>query len=383
MLGPFTMDLYLPAFPSVQHDLATSQGAVQLTLTATAIGMGIGQLVVGPLSDALGRRRPLLSATALHVVSSIAVALAPTIDVVTAARLGQGLGAAASAVVATAMVRDLFGGIRLVRVLAQIALIGGLAPIVAPVLGSQLLLLISWRGVFGVLAAYGVAILVLCTAIVPETLPAQTSRSVVGETAVARVRAVLHDRVFVGAAVSGSMVFTAIVTYLSTSPFVFQTSLGLDAQQFGLVFAANAVGLLVSNQVSARLMRVLEPAWILAGALIVLVGSGIALTVLGVSRSGLAGIAVASFVFVSATGLANPCFSILTLKNHQGRSGTASALTGFANSVIGGVVSPLPGLLGGGTALTLGAVISGTSALAVLSLWLVVRPRSVAKLDRT
>lgn len=382
MLGPFTMDLYLPAFPAVQRELHTSQGAVQLTLTATAVGMGIGQLLVGPLSDAFGRRRPLLIATALHVVSSTAVAVAPTIAAVFAARLGQGLGAAAGAVVTIAIIRDLFGGYRLVRMLARLALIGGLAPIVAPVLGSQLLLVLSWRGVFAALALYGLTILVLCARMVPETLPGHAVHTGPTETALSRLSAVVHDRVYIGAAVAGSMVFASVITYLSTAPFVFQTSLGLNPQQFGLLFAVNAVGLLVANQVSARLMRVLEPAWILAGVLTLLLASGIALMVLGANHAGFIGTAIASFAFVSATGFANPCFGILTLKNHHGRAGTAAALSGFANSVVGGLISPLPGLLGGGTALTLGVVICTAMIIALASLWIILRPWRVAKLDR-
>ncbi|WP_082518871.1 Bcr/CflA family efflux MFS transporter [Leifsonia sp. Leaf336] len=367
----------------VQHDLSVTQGAVQLTLTATAIGMGVGQLLVGPMSDAFGRRRPLLIATALHVLSSIAVAAAPTVAVVTLARFGQGLGAAASAVVAVAMVRDLFGGYRLVRMLARIGLISGLAPIIAPVIGSQLLLVVSWRGVFAALAAYGLVILVVCVLAVPETLAARNERAPENATSLSRLRAVLRDRVFVGAAITGSMIFATVVTYLSTSPFVFQSDLGLTPQEFGALFAVNAVGLLFAAQLSARLMRFLEPAWMLGAALAVLLVSGSALVILGVSHAGFPGIAAASFVFVSTTGFANPCVGVLTLKDHHGRAGTAAAITGFANSVIGGLISPLPGVLGGATALSLGVVVCAGAVVALLALFLVLHPRRVPKLDRT
>jgi MFS transporter, DHA1 family, multidrug resistance protein len=382
MLGPFTMDLYLPAFPQVEHDLATSPAAVQFTLTATAIGMGVGQLIVGPLSDALGRRRPLLIATGLHVVSSIAVAIAPTVAIVCVARFGQGLGAAASGVVTAAMIRDLFGGYRLVRMLANIALIGGLAPILAPVLGSQLLLVISWRGVFALLAGFGAVILIVCAFVVEETLPARTGEAGHPETARTRLAGVLRDRVFVGTAIAGSMIFASIVTYISASPFVFQTSLGLDPQQFGLVYAVNSVGLLLATQVSARLMRVLEPAWMLAGALVVLLLGGVALILAHATGSGLLGTSIASFVFVAATGFANPCVSILTLANHHGRAGTAAALTGFANSIIGGLISPLPSLLGGATAASLGVVVCAAMVVALVSVGFVLKPWSVARLAR-
>ena len=170
-LGPFTMDLYLPAFPLIETDLRTTAAMVQLTLSATAIGLGLGQLVVGPLSDSIGRKVPVVLATGLHVVSSVVIAAAPTIEIVAFARFGQGFGAAAGSVVAAAMIRDLFGGKRLVRMAARIALISGLAPIVAPIIGSQLLLITDWRGVFWLLAGFGALILVAVMIVLPETLP--------------------------------------------------------------------------------------------------------------------------------------------------------------------------------------------------------------------
>jgi DHA1 family bicyclomycin/chloramphenicol resistance-like MFS transporter len=293
------------------------------------------------------------------------------------------LGAAASAVVTVAMIRDLFGGYRLVRMLARIGLIGGLAPIVAPVIGSQLLLVVSWRGVFAALAAYGLVILILCVLAIPETLPGRSERAPENATSLSRLRAVLRDPVFVGTAIVGSMIFASVITYLSTSPFVFQSNLGLNPQGFGALFAVNAAGLLIAAQASARLMRFLEPAWLLASALAVLLVSGSALVILDRSHAGFLGIAVASFVFVSTTGFANPCVGVLSLKDHRGRAGTAAAITGFTNSVIGGLISPLPGLLGGGAAFSLGIVVSASMVVALLALFLVVRPWHVAALDRS
>lgn len=382
MLGPFTMDLYLPAFPAVQRDLLASEVSVQLTLTATAMGMGVGQLIVGPISDIFGRRWPLLLATMLHVISSIGVAVSPEIGLVSLARFGQGVGAAASAIVTVAMVRDLFGGYRLVRMLATIALISGLAPIVAPVLGSRLLLLISWRGVFWVLAIYGVIILICCFFVIPETI-LQTRQREGGLAAIAgRTRAILTDRVFIGVTIVGSMIFGTLITYLSTSSFVFQTQFGLNPQQFGILFAFNALGLLAATQSAARLMRVFEPAWLLSISLSTLLASGIALILLNLVGAGFLPIAVACFVFLASCGFSNPCVSILILKDQKGRAGTAAAITGFANSMIGGLLSPLPGLIGGASAASLGMVTCGAAFLGLCGLLLIVRPWRVSKLVR-
>ena len=379
-LGPFTMDLYLPAFPVVQQELRTSQAAVQLTLTATAVGMGVGQLVAGPLSDLVGRRRPLLFAAVLHVLSSIAVAAAPTVVAVSAARFGQGVGAAAGGVVAVAVIRDLYGGQRLVRMLANVALVAGLAPIVAPVLGAQLLLVISWRDMFVLLTGFGILILALCASVVPETLSPELRRESRAAGARAHVGAVFRDRTFVGAAICGSMVFTSIVTYISASPFVFQTELGLNAQQFGMAYAVNAVGLFAATQIAARLMRVIQPAWLLAFAVAALGLSGCALAALQLTHAGLLPVAVASFALVALTGVANPSLNVLTLENHPRRAGTAAAVTGFANSIVGGLVSPLPGLLGGASAGSLGTVVIAAMIVASAAVWLVIRPWTVPRL---
>jgi MFS family permease len=206
-LGPFTMDLYLPAFPMVAADLHASAGLVQVTLTATAVGLGIGQLIVGPLSDAAGRRIPLVWATALHVLCSAVIVVAPTVDLVAVARFGQGAGAAAGAVVASAMVRDVFGGLRLVRIGARVALVNGAAPIIAPVLGSQLLLITTWRGVFAVLALFGLTVLLAAAILLPETRPRTGRNPSTAATARTRIAILLRDRIYVGTVLVSTMVF--------------------------------------------------------------------------------------------------------------------------------------------------------------------------------
>ncbi|MFF1571379.1 multidrug effflux MFS transporter [Leifsonia sp. NPDC058292] len=381
-LGPFTMDLYLPAFPTVMRQLDTTEGAVQLTLTATAVGMGVGQLVVGPLSDMFGRKSPLVVATLLHIASSVGVALAPTISIVTLMRFGQGIGAAASAVVTVAMIRDAFAGYPLVRMLARIALVSGFAPVLAPVIGSQLLQIIDWRGVFWILAAFGSAVVIATLVVIPETL----TRSRRGRASLAvgalRFRAVLSDRVFVGTALVGALVFSTLVTYLSTSPFLFQVTEGLSAQEFGLLFGVIAIVLWFATQLAARLMRWFEPGWLALCALGVLLLSGSAMIVAYALGAGFVPFAVACLVLVSACGFCFPCLQVVALQNHQEQAGTAVALTGFANSIVGGVISPLPSLIGGITVGSLGVVVAGSILSAILILLVVVRPWNVAPLAR-
>lgn len=378
-LGPFTMDLYLPAFPLIETDLHTTAAMVQLTLSATAIGLGIGQLVAGPLSDSIGRKIPVVSATGLHVVSSLVIAVAPTIEMVAFARFGQGFGAAAGAVVAAAMIRDLFGGKRLVRMAARIALISGLAPIVAPIIGSQLLLFTDWRGVFWLLAGFGGLVFAAVMILLPETLPRKV-RSSSQRRWTDRVAVLARDRVYVGSVIVGAMIFAAIVSYLSASPFVFQDGYGFSEQTFGLIFAVNAVGLLVATQVSARLMRRFRPASLLCVALPAMVLSGLGFIAVGVLDGGWWWAVAASSLLVALHGFCGPCLNVLILARHQQQSGTAVALAGFMNSVVGGILSLVPALLGGVGVLSLGVVVAGSAVLGLAALLIVVRPGSVPEL---
>ena len=378
-LGPFTMDLYLPAFPLIETDLHTTTTMVQLTLTATAIGLGLGRLVVGPLSDSIGRKVPVASATGLHVASSLVVAIAPSIEIVAFARFGQGFGAAAGSVVAAAMIRDLFGGKRLVRMAARIALISGLAPIVAPIIGSQLLFITDWRGVFWLLAAFGALVLAAVVILLPETLP-RTARGSVQRRWTDRVAALARDRVYVGSVIVGAMIFAAIVSYLSASPFIFQDGYGFSEQTFGLIFAVNAVGLLVATQVSARLMRRYRPASLLCVALPTMVLSGAAFVAVGLFDGAWWWAVVASSLLVALHGFSGPCLNVLILARHQQQSGTAVALGGFVNSVVGGILSLMPAVLGGVSVISLGVVVAGSAVLGLIALLIVVRPSSVPEL---
>lgn len=378
-LGPFTMDLYLPAFPAVQEYFATSATMVQLTLTATALGLGVGQFIVGPVTDAVGRRVPLISATSLHVTSSVIIAVAPTIEIVALARFGQGVGAAAGAVVASAMIRDLFGGKRLVKMAARIALVNGAAPILAPLLGSQLLLITEWRGVFWVLALFGVVVLAAVAILIPETLP-PARRSAQQRSWTDRVRVLLGDRIYVGAVLTGAMVFAVIVSYLAASPFIFQDDYGLSEQAFGFVFAVNAIGLLLATQLSARLMRRFRPATLLLYAMPAMIVSGAAFIAAGAVDADWWWVMAASCLLVSLHGFTGPCLHILILANHPDESGTAVAMSGFVQSIVGGLLSLLPALLGGVSAASLGLLVVGAAAAGLVALTLIVQPSRVPAL---
>ncbi|MEP6842170.1 MAG: multidrug effflux MFS transporter, partial [Pseudolysinimonas sp.] len=361
----------------VARDYGASDAAVQLTLTATSIGFAVGQLLIGPWSDKIGRRTPLLLATALHVVASIGVSLAPNIELLTVLRIVQGIGAAGGGVVAMAMVRDLFGGQPLVRMLSRLALVTGLAPILAPVIGSQLLRVTDWRGVFVALAAYGAVVLVVGALLIVETLPPQERGRSAHSTARARYSALFHDRVFVGVAIIGGMIFSALFAYLSSSSFLLQDVFGLNAQQFGLVFGINSFGVVFGSQASSRIVRRVAPQWVLVVALPVMLLGAIAIGVFALLGFGLFSILIPLWVILTSCGFCFPVVQVLALAHHGEEAGTAASLLGAFNFGVAGLISPIVGLLGIASALPMAEVMTVTLLVGMASLWILVRPRSV------
>lgn len=382
-LGPFTIDLYLPAFPVLEQDFQTTAAAIQLTLTGTMIGFALGQLVVGPLSDKVGRRVPLIAVTALHVLASVGAAFAPDLALLSVARVLMGIGAAAGGVVAMAIVRDLFGGRRLVVMLSRLALVSGVAPVIAPLIGSWLLTLMPWRGIFGVLAAYGIVMLLSTILFIPETLPVARRQDRGGATMLQRYRSVLSDRVFLGVLVIGGMTFSGLFSYLSASPFLFQVTHGLDAQQYGLLFAVNSLGVVVGVQTASRLAARFGPQWVMAYSTAVLLIAGTAIIVTDQLGLGLWGTVIPLFVFMTACGFTFPNVQVLALDRHGKAAGTAASIIGATNFGVAGLISPVVGWLShdaGITATTMASVMVGCAAIGILSLWFVVRPRTVGML---
>ncbi|GAA3169001.1 multidrug effflux MFS transporter [Blastococcus jejuensis] len=377
-LGPLTIDMYLPALPTIREELATSSATVQLTLTGTLIGLALGQLVIGPLSDALGRRRPLLAGTALHVVASLLVLVAPTIEVLGALRVLQGIGTAAASVVALAIVRDLYEGRAAATMLSRLFLVMGVAPVLAPTIGGELLRFTSWRGVFAALAVYGVLVLALGMFGLRETLPPERRRSGGIAGTLRTYRGLLRDRTYVGLILVAGLTMAALFTYVSGSSFVYQRQFGLDEQQFGMLFGAGAFWLIAATQLNPVLLRWWSPARILIAGTVGGTAAGGLLTVLAAADiGGLFGVAVPLWGVLFAAGLALPNAPALALSQYGDSAGSAAALLGAVQFGVGAAVSPLVGLLGN-DALAMGTIIVAALALAVTVLAVVVRPWQLA-----
>ncbi|WIM94707.1 multidrug effflux MFS transporter [Actinoplanes oblitus] len=374
-LGPLTIDMYLPALPTITTDLHATAAAVQLTLTGTLVGLAVGQLLIGPLADAVGRRVPLLAGIGVHVLASVCCVLAPDLAVLGTLRVIQGLGAAAAAVIAMAMVRDLFDGMAAARLFSRLMLVVGVAPILAPTIGGLVLNWTSWRGVFVVLTAVGMAIMAAAAVVLPETLPRDRRRNG-GLRGTARDYGRLFtDRVYVGLILVAGLAMAALIAYVSGSSFVFQDEFHLSEQQFALIFAGGAVGLIGATQCNVRLLRRWTPQRILGGSLLAGLGFGLVLLFTAATgRGGLAGVLIPLWLVLAMVGLVMPNAPALALARHGEVAGTAAALLGAVQFGVGALAAPLVGVLGVG-AVAMATVVFGGMLAATAVCYLVVRPQ--------
>ncbi|MER6381014.1 multidrug effflux MFS transporter [Streptomyces sp. NPDC001250] len=357
---PLAMDMYLPSLPEVTRSLHAPAATVQLTLTACLLGMALGQLVVGPMSDRWGRRRPLLAGLAVYLVATALCALAPNVETLVALRLAQGLAGAAGIVIARAVVRDLYDGVAMARFFSTLMLISGAAPIVAPLIGGQILRVTDWRGVFVVLTVVGTLLAALVWLRLPETLPPAERHAGGAGTALRTMRGLLADLPFTGYMLAGGFAFAALFAYISASPFVIQEIYGASPQTFSLLFGLNSVGLVIAGQVNGKLLvgRVaLEKVLACGLAVIVLAASALLLMSAGaLGGTGLAPVAAALFVLMSAMGITLPNAQSLALMRTRHAAGSASALLGTTSFLVGAVASPLVGVAGEHTAVPMAVV---------------------------
>ncbi|MFI5837943.1 multidrug effflux MFS transporter [Micromonospora sp. NPDC051300] len=363
-IGPLSLDMYLPAFPAMSRELGADQAGIQLSLTTCLVGLALGQLVTGPLSDRWGRRRPVLVGVVAYAVLALACAAAPTAPLLAAARFAQGLAGGMGVVVARAVVRDLYAGRDAAKYFSRLTLVFGVAPVAAPSVGSLVLRFGSWRAVFLTLAAIGVVLAVAVALRLPETLPAER-RSTGGLATTARtMRSLAADRVYLGYALTQGFAFAGLFAYISGSSFVFQDVFGVSAAVFSVLFGVNALALVATGQLNARLLDRFSPRRLLVTTLVVGV-----VTAAGVLTGALAGslavTAVALFAFVGSLGMVMPNSTALALDAHARHAGTAAALMGGIQSVVGALAAPLVGLGGEGSALPMAAVLAGAAALSL------------------
>ena len=376
-LPALSIDAYLPALPTLARDLGTTPAAAQLTLTAVLLGIALGQLLGGPLSDRLGRRLPLLAGIVTFVVAALLCAVAPSLPVLVALRLLMGIGGGSAVVVARAVVRDQAEGAEAARVFARLMLVMGVAPVVAPVLGAQLLHVTSWRGVFAGLVLLGIALLAVVVRALPESLPRRLRDDRSPVDTLRAFAALLRDRGFVGYVLAAALSSGAMFTYISASPFVLEDVYQLSPGAFSAVFASNAAGLIASSQLSARLVGTTGPRPLLLVGLSVAAAGGAGLVAVALTDGPLPLLLAALFVTMASIGFVAPNATALALQEHGAQAGTASALVGLGQFVTGAVAAPLTGLVGGSGAAPLALVMAGFAAGALAASLLTRRPRAV------
>lgn len=376
--GPLSLDMYLPSLPALSSELGASAAQGQLTLTACLVGLALGQVVAGPLSDMLGRRRPLLVGLAMYTVASLLCALAPSAPMLIALRFVQGIAGSAGIVIARAVVRDLYSGTAMARFFSLTMLVSGLAPILAPVIGGQILLFTSWRGVFVVLSAIGAGLVFLSGVGLAESLPVERRQSGSLGATLRTLGRLLTDRTLVGYGLSSGLGLAAMFAYIAGSPFVLQGLYGMSPQTFSLTFAGNALGIVAASQVSGRLAGRVPLRRLMGIGLGTGLTGGLLLLLAVLANLGLIGVLPALFLVVASIGLIAPTSGALALAEHPRDAGSASALLGVLQYVLGGIVAPIVGGIGVGTALPLAGIILLCYIGAVATFFVLTAPGSNA-----
>lgn len=375
-LGPLCIDLYLPALPSLAKDLQTSTATAQLSLTAGLIGLGLGQLIFGPMSDKFGRIKPLLISLVLLLIASVGCALAQNINQLLLARLCEGLFGAGGAVLSRAIARDMYSGHELTRFFALLMLVNGLAPIAAPVMGGALMAVLDWRGLFMVIAAIAALLFVLAKVKLTETLiPERRSQGSIF-SAWAALGSVIKHRPFMGFCLTQGFMMSGMFAYIGASPFVLQQLYGLSPQAFSFCFAANGVGLILASQISARLSPLFGEYRVVKGALTLAFVSSGTLLITGLTGAALPMVLVALFFSVASNGAVGVAAASLAMQSQGHRAGSASAVMGVTMFTLGGIAVPVTGI-GGTSVLTMTATIFGCYMLAItLFLLLTQKPKT-------
>lgn len=377
MLGPFNIDMYLPSFPDIANDLGTSASLVQLSLTACLIGLAVGQVVVGPISDAKGRRKPLLVSISLFAVSSLLCALAPNIETLVAARFLQGFTASAGIVLSRAVVRDVFSGRELAKFFALLMVINATAPMIAPMAGGAILLLPSsnWNTIFYFLSLLGVFIVLMVAFRLKETLPPEKRMpSSVGQS-VRTMGSLMKDRSFIGYALTVGFVHGGSFAYVSGTPFVYQGIYDVSPQIFSILFGINGLAIIAGSFLIGRLGGIYGEKRLLRTAVIIAVSATFVLLIMTIIKGPLATLVIPIFIYMTTMGMVLTSSFTLAMEKQGHRAGSASAVLGLIPLLIGSIVSPLVGI-DETTAVPMGAILFSTSFIGSIAFFTLTKKKT-------
>ena len=374
ILGPLNIDMYLPSFPDIASELGASASLVQLSLTACLIGFALGQVIIGPVSDAHGRRKPLLISISLFVFSTLLCALAPGITILIIGRLLQGLTASAGLVLSRAVVRDVFTGRELTKFFSLLMVINAVAPLVAPLTGGAILLLpfASWHTIFYFLSIVGLFIVLIIAIQLKETLPLEKRTPSSISYSVRTMGDLLKDRSFIGYALTVGFIHGGSFAYVSGTPFVYQGIYGVSPQIFSILFGINGIAIIMGSFIIGRLGGIVHERSLLRVAVITAVSATTLLLIMTIIKGPLAALVILIFIYMITIGMTLTSTFTLGMEFQGHRAGSASAVLGMLPLLFGSFVSPLVGM-DESTAVPMGAILFTTSFIGAIAFFALTR----------
>ncbi len=364
MLGPFNVDMYLPSFPEISTDLGVKASLVQLSLTTFLCGLALGQFIIGPISDSLGRRKPLLISLALFSVSSFICALAPNITVLIIGRFLQGLTAAGGIVLSRAVVSDVFTGREFTKFFALLMVINATAPMIAPMTGGAVLLLpfATWHTIFYFLSVLGLVIMLVVATKLKESLPLERRQPVSIRHSLKTMASLARDRSYIGYALIVGIIHGGSFAYVAGTPFVYQGIYGVSPQVFSILFGINGLAIIAGSFSVGRLSDKFHERNLLKTGVLMAFSANTLLLIMAIIQGPLALIVLSLFIYMSSIGIILTSASTLALKSQRHRAGSASALIGMLPLLVGSIMAPLVGL-NESSAVPMGAIMFTTSLI--------------------
>lgn len=382
-LGPFTVDMYLSSLPKITDFFGTNASMVQASLTASLLGLGLGPIVMGPLSDVHGRRNPLLISMILYVLASVGCAFAPNIEVFIALRFIQGFVASAGLVISRAIVRDTYSGVEMTKFVSLLTMISNIAPLISPVAGSTVTSYTSWIGVFIFLGFLGIFLLAVIKWGAQETLPVKQRVSSNFLEILRNYKALLKDRDFMGYALVNGILFAGVFAYVSGTPFIYQNIYGVSPLVFSILFALNGAAIMLGSQIVKLLAgRMAEQRIFVIGLSVGFLSTGTVMTVV-FSQGPLIAMVSSLFLFAVAIGIIGPVSFTLAMESQGHIAGSASAVLGTMPFLLGAFASPIVGIAGEYSAVPFGVLIFTTSLVSILAYLVLVKRSSRAVYPQT
>ena len=366
-IGPLCTDLYLPALPQIATKLSTSASFVQFSLTATLLGIAVGQIFIGPNSDIHGRRKPLTLSLIIFIITSFLCSFATSIGELILFRFIQGLAGAGGIVLSRAIACDLYSGAELTKFYSLLMLINGIAPILSPVIGGQILAVSDWQGIFLTLGLFSILLTLAVVFGLKESLPQEQRHAGGLKATFVTFGRLLSDKGFVGYVLVQGFIIAGLFAYISGSPFVLQNIYGLSAKEFSLCFAVNGVGIMLFAQLTGYFTGKFGEQQLLIFGLSLALFCSILLLALSLIQASLIFILLPLFIIISSIGITTTASFSLAIQRQPDSAGSAAGLLGVVPFIFGAAASPLAGLGSGATALPMGIVIAGANLLAWVS----------------